>query len=104
MYYDCKGNGSYQTANKSQGNKRYNSSGRNSHTKDHCAVSLSTKCPVNNTITKGTAGEAVNVDSAALSKLGKICLIMDRGIPFNRAFNVSSILWSLFYCERTNKL
>lgn len=79
LYYDCKGNGSYQTANKSQGNKRFNSSGRNSHTKDHCAVSLSTKCPVNNTITKGTAGEAVNVDSAALSKLGKICLIMDRG-------------------------
>ena len=34
LYYDCKGNGSYQTANKSQGNKRYNSSGRNSHTKD----------------------------------------------------------------------
>lgn len=79
LHYDCKGSGSYQTANKSQGNKRFNSSGRNSHTKDHCAVSLTTKCPVNNTITKGTAGEAMNVDSYALTKLGKICLIMDRG-------------------------
>ena len=79
LHYDCKGNGSYQTANKSQGNKRYNSSGRNSHTKDHCALSLPTKCPVNNTITKGTAGEAMNVDSKALAMLGKICLIMDRG-------------------------
>lgn len=79
LTHECKGNGSYQKNNKSEGNRKYNSKGRNSHTKIHCAFSLLTMVALCCTITEGCAGEAMNVDSKALTKVGKVCLIMDRG-------------------------
>ena len=79
LTHECKGNGSYQKNNKSEGNRKYNSKGRNSHTKIHCAFSLLAMLAICCTITEGCAGEAMNVDSKALTNVGKICLIMDRG-------------------------
>lgn len=79
LRYNFTGSGAKMHGKKDQSNRKYNATGHNCHSKQHVSLSLLTRALIYTTLTEGTANEPDYIRGDVLSKLGKICMIIDRG-------------------------